>query len=176
MIKIGRKSRGKDTARIKVQIRPSQTDQHYRAVFVTFEAWVHFICCQHIDSVLAPNWKNTNFQKSNVWMHRYTLVHTLKIPKFLQKRKTLKLRQCFFLLHPQLFFCQTIIFALRKPPRHKWSYPSLFNLDFYAVLCLYERYTQLWWAIVCKWSWFILLHVDLKIAKCQFAKKKGLNQ
>ena len=25
--------------------------------FVTFEAWVHFICCQHIDSVLAPNWK-----------------------------------------------------------------------------------------------------------------------
>ena len=94
-------------------------------------------------------------------MHRYTLVHTLKIPKFLQKEKTLKLRQCLF-SSPAAFLLSTIIFALRKPPRHKWLYPSLFNLDFYAVLCLYERYTQLWWAIVCKWSWFILLHVDLK--------------
>ena len=161
----------KNPARIKVQIRPSQTDQHYRAVlsllklgYILFVANTSKACLRQIEK-----YQFSKVKRVNASLHAGAHIEDSKVPA---KEENLEIEAMLFLLHPQLFFCQTIIFALRKPPRHKWLYPSLSNLDFYAVLCLYERFTPLWWAIVCKWSWFILLHFDLKIAKCQFAKKK----
>ena len=118
MTKTGRKSREKDTARIKVQIRPSQTDQHYLAVlsllklgYILFVANTSIACLRQIEK-----YQFSKVKRVNASLHAGAHIEDSKVPA---KRENLEIEAMLFLLHPQLFFCQTIIFALRKPPRHK---------------------------------------------------------
>ena len=108
----------KDTARIKVQIRPSQTDQHYLAVlsflrlgYISFVANTSIACLRQIEK-----YQFSKVKRVNASLHAGAHIEDSKVPA---KGENLEIEAMLFFLHPQLFFCQTIIFALRKPPRHK---------------------------------------------------------
>ena len=118
MTKTGRKSREKDTARIKVQIRPSQTHQHYLAVlsllklgYILFVVNTSIACLHQIEK-----YQFSKVKRVNASLHAGAHIEDSKVPA---KEENLEIEAMLFFLHPQLFFCQTIIFALRKPPRHK---------------------------------------------------------
>ena len=82
MIKIGWKSRKKDTARIKVQIRPSQTDQHYLAVlsllklgYILFVANTSKACLRQIEK-----YQFSKVKRVNASLHAGAHIEDSKVP------------------------------------------------------------------------------------------------